>query len=457
MSLFYGERSAAPASESYLHVQANTKKARNVSMEPMVTSSPSILKTQSLVTPVTPLPSARPPLDVRPAQDKESAIIQNIKSAFDVSTDIFEKLAEFLSEQRIRYDYWFDSQRLIVRFPSATHEATVTHFSNRIGFHMEHQEKSDPVRFKWLQGTNLTSQIVNHPDGPDIDFVADMTVHNKRNKPVLIIEVSVSQTKDDVTEKIRERMSLCPSLVGAIIVNFEEHPRYCKPEHDPVAPDDTLSEDEWDDLTADTLGSGPIVVRGNRWCGAITCCFDVWLRGGDTEPGVTQKQIIPGSSESTAELDATLSELWRRVVRSVGGPQAQPVAFNANWDKFRRDIEQSLRNTALARYDNWIRSTKNRRRNEVSESPDSSKVKRSRVYSVARLAAVSATSSAGSNVHNSGASRRALEQGKEGFSRHSRGRGWGRVNIRSSRGEDAEVGEGDAGIPSLGYWRGRGS
>ncbi|KZP22424.1 hypothetical protein FIBSPDRAFT_482419 [Athelia psychrophila] len=206
-----------------------------------------------------------------------------------------------------------------------------------------------------------------------------MTVHNMRNKPVLIIEVSVSQTKDDITEKIRERMSLCPSLVGAIIVNFEEHPRYRKPEQDPVVPNDTLSEDEWDDLTADTFGSGPIVVRGNRWCGAITCCFDVWLRGGDTEPSVTQKQVIPGSSEGTAELDATLSELWRRVVRSVGGPQAQPVAFDANWDKFRRDIEQSLRNTALARYDNWIRSTKNRRRNEVSESPDSSKVKRSRV------------------------------------------------------------------------------
>ncbi|KZP07692.1 hypothetical protein FIBSPDRAFT_901836 [Athelia psychrophila] len=380
MSLFYGERSAAPARLSYPRVQVDSKKTHNVSMQPTVTSSPSILKTQSVVTPVTPPPSARPSLDIGPAQDEESAIIQNIKSVYVVSVDSFEKLAEFLSEQRIRYDYWFDSQRLIVRFPSATHEATVVHFSNRIGFLMEQQETSDRERFKWLQGANLTSHIVNYPDGPDIDFVADMTVHNKRNKPVLIIEVSVSQTKDDVTKKIKERLSLCPSLVGAIIVNFEERPRYHKPARDPVA-DDTLSEDTWDNLPAGTLGSGPIVVRGDRWCGAITCCFDVWLR--DTEPRVTEKQVIPESPEGTADLDAALSELWLRVVRSVGGPQAQPVAFDANWDKFRRDITQSFKNTALARYESWIRSSKKRRRNEVSESPsespDSSKVKRSKV------------------------------------------------------------------------------
>lgn len=151
---------------------------------------------------------------------------------------------------------------------------------------MEAQEDSGSDPFEWVQGPNITCRIFNDQDGPDIEFVPDMTVLNEGNNPVVIIEVSFSHTKVYVTKKIQERLSASPSIVGAVVINFEESPTYRKPKHDPAA-HDTLPESEWKSLVAKATGSGPIEVKGNVWCGAITCSFDIWLAG-DTEPRVTQ-------------------------------------------------------------------------------------------------------------------------------------------------------------------------
>lgn len=86
-------------------------------------------------------------------------------------------------------------------------------------------------------------------------------------------------------------------------------------------------------------------------------------------------KVIPDTGESTADLEDALSEVWRRVVRAVGGSEAQPVRFVAKWKKFRKDIERSFKNTALARYNTWIRPSK-RQRHEESESPAPRKGKR---------------------------------------------------------------------------------
>lgn len=63
-------------------------------------------------------------------------------------------------------------------------------------------------------------------------------------------------------------------------------------------------------------------------------------------------------AELTAQLDADLTLLWRRVVRTSAGEQAIPVDFHPNWAIFRADIAESFEAKALGRYNNWINPKK---------------------------------------------------------------------------------------------------
>lgn len=177
-----------------------------------------------------------------------------------------------------RYDYSFDSETLIVRFPSTPHEVIAMHFAHRLCVHREEQQMAQPTRrIHWLTGTCLESKVIRPPDIPDILFVADVTVKNRINEPVLIIEVSLAQTRKDVTKKIRDRFSFCPSLVAAIIVNLDETPRYERPTSRATTAQ-TVKLQDWYELTAAHTGAGPIEAMGHLWLGKMTCSLEVWLR-----------------------------------------------------------------------------------------------------------------------------------------------------------------------------------
>ncbi|KZP31051.1 hypothetical protein FIBSPDRAFT_70871 [Athelia psychrophila] len=202
---------------------------------------------------------------------------------------MFREVKEFLSQKRIRYGYVFKSQCLILHFPSAAHEVATNYLSDYFGVAMRAQEDSCPEEFRWIKGAALTTELLDDHGDPDQTFVADMTIQNKRNDPVVLIEVSFSQKRDTAVAKIKGRFSNSPSLVGAILVNFEEDPDYKKPQRTPTAAD-TISEDEWEGLV--TPRQGPITVKGDTWCGKMTCCVDVWMAG-DIEPRAAQQVYTP--------------------------------------------------------------------------------------------------------------------------------------------------------------------
>jgi hypothetical protein len=48
-----------------------------------------------------------------------------------------------------------------------------------------------------------------------------------------------------------------------------------------------------------------------------------------------------------------LADLWRLLVKDVGGKSVDPVPFVVDWDMFRSDLGESLGGTALERYFDW--------------------------------------------------------------------------------------------------------
>ncbi|KZP23697.1 hypothetical protein FIBSPDRAFT_1042841 [Athelia psychrophila] len=343
----------------------NSTKASKVSTEPMVVSG----TIPNFFTPITPPPSARSSLDLVSTTSPEKTLVGHVKrlcaleshSAGDitilqVSAVMFREIKEFLSQRRIRYGYVFQSQCLILHFPSAAHEVATNYLSDHFGVAMRAQEVSCSEEIRWIKGAALTTELLDDHGNPDQTFVADMTIHNKHNDPVVFIEASFSPKRDAAITKIKGRFSNSPSLVGAILVNFEEDPDYKRPQRSPTS-EDIILEDEWEGLV--NPRQGPITVKGDTWCGKMTCCVNI-LMAGDIEPRAAQ-QIIPQSDASTGSLDAALSELWKHAVLAVGGPHTQPIDFAVSWGRFRKETELSFRNTALARYNTWINLKKRQR------------------------------------------------------------------------------------------------
>jgi len=53
------------------------------------------------------------------------------------------------------------------------------------------------------------------------------------------------------------------------------------------------------------------------------------------------------------EVSVALADLWRLLVKDVGGKGVDPVPFVVDWDMFRSDLGESLGGTALERYFDW--------------------------------------------------------------------------------------------------------
>ena len=302
----------------------------------------------------------------------------------DIGLEEFDQLHEALSDSRLRYlfdycifihwshhnlryDFDADLKTLIIRMPKASHEESAMGFFRALDGSMKHQEEACGQALPWSLGTGLESRIGRSKSR----FVADVTIHNDFNKPLLITEVRHTQARNNALKKIAKRMDGIPTLVGSIIINVDESPAY-SPYTTPASPNDHISESQWKEIVKEAPAFGPIHYQDRCWMGSVTCSLDVRLQGeaklrveqavridirnksGAFRSHPSVQGIIPQSS--TVDVDIALQDIWDMVVRDVAGASTDPVPLTVDWKMFRDKLRVSLGRTAYARYEDWYDS-----------------------------------------------------------------------------------------------------
>lgn len=169
-------------------------------------------------------------------------------------------------------------------------------FSDCFGISMRAQDLLGPEEdLKWHKGTCLSCKLKRGRRRPAVTFVPDFAVCDNHMNPVIIVEVSASQTKPDAEAKIRDRMARCASIVGGIIFNFIEAPRYTGPTRD-ATPEDKLEPDEFLSEVAGQTATGPIVLKGHKWCGEMTYEVDVHRAGVEEKTSKVSEVVQPNFS-----------------------------------------------------------------------------------------------------------------------------------------------------------------
>jgi len=234
---------------------------------------------------------------------------------------------------------------------SDLHVVVVTSLSEALMDGMERQQmlgNSEDMLLPWRLGTNMQSMLKN---GSMSKYVADITVHDRFNKALIVVEVAGSQTRNDVLAKISDRFANNPKLLGAVVISIEESPAYESPERKGNAGDAALTS-LWMEAVRVSPKWGPINYRGFRWIGSITCTLDVRLRGED-RPRAQQISIVPKSDSGDLEASNALTDLWRLLVKDVAGEGVVPVPLVVNWNMFRLVLAESLGSTAYWRHLEW--------------------------------------------------------------------------------------------------------
>jgi hypothetical protein len=211
----------------------------------------------------------------------------------------FDELYDILSDSRVRYFYNlgcsifistshhhlrfdFDAhlKTLTIRMPGFTHEEGVQEFYLCLADSMQRQRKACGRKLPWLLGANLESclEVGGGSRAIQSKFIADVTIHNKYNAPLVIVEVDFSQAYNDVLEKVDRRMATIPSLLGAIIININELRAYSSPTN-PPSPSDYIDESTWDSVVERAPAFGPIMHQGHCWVESIDCSFDIRFKG----------------------------------------------------------------------------------------------------------------------------------------------------------------------------------
>jgi hypothetical protein len=162
---------------------------------------------------------------------------------------------------------------------SESHEAVVTDLSMPLMDGMRRQQmlENSRSRLPWRLGTNMQSRV---KDGSNSKYVADITIHDRLNRALGIVEVTASQPRDDALAKISDRFANNPRLLGAVVISIEESPAYERPKRRGTVRDAAL-ESLWMEAVQASPRWGPITYRGFRWIGSITCTLDIRLRGKD--------------------------------------------------------------------------------------------------------------------------------------------------------------------------------
>jgi len=336
-----------------------------------ITNNNGLLELQSCIKPepmlqIRPLHSISPSVDIQvgssPSGQRED-MVEIVKAGLEtlqpgavqeyrgIGTEEFDKLYGLLEEARLRFDFDSDLRTLIIRMASDLHVVVVTSLSKALMDGMERQQmlgNSEDMLLPWRLGTNMQSMLKN---GSMSKYVADITVHDRFNKALIVVEVAGSQTRNDVLAKISDRFANNPKLLGAVVISIEESPAYESPERKGTARDAALTS-LWMEAVRVSPKWGPINYRGFRWIGSITCTLDVRLRGED-RPRAQQISIVPKSDSGDLEASNALTDLWRLLVKDVAGEGVVPVPLVVNWNMFRLVLAESLGSTAYWRHLEW--------------------------------------------------------------------------------------------------------
>jgi hypothetical protein len=253
---------------------------------------------------------------------------------------------------------------------SPSHDAVVQYFLLLIANAQDAQEKLENTKklLSWVLGTGLESKCKN---GTKSNYIADITVHNLFNNPLIIFEYTFAQSRKEALAKITTRLADNPKLLGACVISILESPKYKTPDRDSTM-DDALFMPLWMEAVEGSPELGPINYRGFCWVGSVTCSLDVRLRG-EHRPRTKnivslfyayscsadlslQQSIIPQSDSGDLQASAALTDLWRLLVKGVAGEDVVPVPFVVDWDKFRLVLGRSLGRTAHWRFLDWNRN-----------------------------------------------------------------------------------------------------
>jgi hypothetical protein len=146
---------------------------------------------------------------------------------------------------------------------------------------MRAQDKACRNKLPWVKGTNLESYLEEGDEDRKINsvFIADITILNLVNHPLIIVEVAYGQSRAKALAKVTERMIKNPTLLGAVVITVDESPVFSK-FTDKASRDDHIPDDFWVAASQnDDTPYGPIEYNGRTWIGSITCSFDISIKG----------------------------------------------------------------------------------------------------------------------------------------------------------------------------------
>jgi len=254
---------------------------------------------------------------------------------------------------------------MILEVPSEPHEVGVQIVRHLLEKAMQAQRsaQSESEKLNWTYGTNSTHSIEAIDSdgelGPTGDKITpDGSIYDPVNGLSLVTEVASSQTYKSAMEKIQTAMQ-SPSVVGGILVNLEESPKYASPCSDQWQPAKYISAADYGMVqVSDGEGWGPREIAGYKFAGVFSCSMEVILRGDPSVSAVSGKfgfslfwtyriwlqTLNPsGLTSQTTAIDKALQKLWERVVikHSKAPPeQLDPFDVAEFCDRLRLGIDK---------------------------------------------------------------------------------------------------------------------
>ena len=174
---------------------------------------------------------------------------------------------------------------MILEVPLEPHEVGMQIIRHLLEKAMQAQGSAEKLR--WTYGTNSTHYIEaidgDGELGPTGDKITpDGSIYDPVNGLSLVTEVANSQTYRSAKEKIQIAMQ-SPSVIGGILVNLEESPKYASPDRDEWLvsgqPVKYISAADYGQLqVSDGEVWGPRKIAGYQFAGVFSCSMDVILR-----------------------------------------------------------------------------------------------------------------------------------------------------------------------------------
>ena len=126
-----------------------------------------------------------------------------------------------------RYDYCSDTQMLIIEFPSTLHKAGVKSLTSL--FQHSAYELDVDNNHLWKHWCILSGKENQYGDLTNQGtFTAD-ALFEVKNLSVLLFEVSFPQVWQDLFSKANHLLNSLESVLGVVVMNIMEHPRWSKP------------------------------------------------------------------------------------------------------------------------------------------------------------------------------------------------------------------------------------